>query len=194
MFRPPRLALFGGTFDPIHLGHLEIATKAQAALQLDQVIFLPCRQSPHKSSTPGATDEDRAEMIQLATRNLPWARVSDYELSKPPPSYTWKTVRHLKSTFPKGTRLFLIVGLDQWSSLPKWAHPERLAKDVEFIVIGRNGFPEPRPGYRAHFLRGNHPASSSQIRTDLSTGKKPRWLPGKIRTYLAQKGLYSDIA
>jgi len=191
---PPRLAIFGGTFDPIHEGHLEIASKAQRALQLDRVIFLPCRQSPHKTGTPGASDQERLEMIKIATRDLPWAKVCDYELTKPPPSYTWKTVRELKLTLPVNSRLFLILGLDQWHALPRWKYPERLAGDLEFIVVGRDGSPSPRAGYQAHFLAGNHPASSSQIREDLTKGVLPRWLPKKIRTYLTKKGLYSNIA
>ena len=194
MSRPSRVAIFGGTFDPIHLGHLEIANKARTALQLDRVIFLPCRQSPHKSSAPGASDEQRLEMIQLVSKDYPWAEVSDHELSQAPPSYTWESVRHFKSTLPESTRLFLILGLDQWTSLPTWAHPERIARDVELIVVGRNGTPSPREGYQAHFLPGNHPASSSEIRSALASGEDPKWLPGKIRTFLSENGLYSDIA
>ena len=135
MSLPPRLAFFGGTFDPIHLGHLEIARKAQLALELDQVIFLPCRQSPHKTDSPGASDQERLEMIKIAIQDIPWAHVSDIELEKPPPSYTWETLREFKNTFRGDCRLFLILGLDQWNSLPRWKHPERLAEDVEFIVI-----------------------------------------------------------
>lgn len=194
MSLPPRLAFFGGTFDPIHLGHLEIARKAQFALQLDQVIFLPCRQSPHKTDTPSASDQERLEMIKIAIQDIHWAHVSDFELKKPPPSYTWETLREFKNTFRDDSRLFLILGLDQWNSLPRWKHPERLAEDVEFIVIGRDGHPDSRPDYRAHFIEGDHPASSSQIREDISSAISPRWLPKKIRTYLAQKGLYSNIA
>lgn len=194
MSLPPRLAFFGGTFDPIHLGHLEIARKAQFALQLDQVIFLPCRQSPHKTDIPGASDQERLEMIKIAIQDIHWAHVSDFELKKPPPSYTWETLREFKNTFRDDSRLFLILGLDQWNSLPRWKHPERFAEDVEFIVIGRDGHPESHPDYRAHFIEGDHPASSSQIREDISSAIPPRWLPKKIRTYLAQKGLYSNIA
>ncbi len=194
MSSPPRLAFFGGTFDPIHLGHLEIAREARAALQLDQVIFLPCRQSPHKTTKPGASDQERLEMIQMATRDLPWAKVSSHELEKPPPSYTSQTVQELRATLPINSRIFLILGLDQWESLPKWHQPERLARELEFIVIGRNGQATPRAGYRAHFLHGDHPASSSEIRADLAQGRQARWLPEKVRTFLTKKGLYSDIA
>ena len=83
MSAPFRIALFGGTFDPIHEGHLEIAEKAHTALSLDQVLFLPCRQSPHKKSGPLASEEDRLQMIKLATQELDWASVSDFELQPP---------------------------------------------------------------------------------------------------------------
>lgn len=78
------IAFFGGTFDPIHEGHLDVARKAVDALKLDHVIFIPCRRSPHKSEAPGASDDARLQMLKLATAELPWAMVDDYELRKPP--------------------------------------------------------------------------------------------------------------
>jgi len=188
-----RVAFFGGTFDPVHLGHLEIATKAKRALQLDELVFLPCKQSPHKDTRPTADDESRLRFLTLATQDLTWARVSDFELRSPPPSYTWKTLSTLIPAYHQKCRPFLLIGLDQWESLPRWAEPEMLAEMVEFIVVGRDGCPTPRPGYRAHFLRGDHPASSSAIRQALAEGASPEsqlWLPQKIRTDLASSGLY----
>lgn len=187
----PRIGLFGGTFDPIHEGHLEIARKALAELNLDRLILIPCRQSPHKTGKPGASDEDRLEMLRLVTSSDPRLAVDPLELERPPPSYTWSTVRELKKQFPSGSQLFLLIGLDQWESLPRWAHPERLADDVEFIVVGRNGFPAPRPGYNAHFLEGNHPASSTLIRKSLAAGKPPEWIPDSVLAFINEKGLYS---
>jgi len=191
MSRPLRIGFFGGTFDPIHEGHLEIASKAVRALQLDKLIFLPCRRSPHKSAAPGASDHDRLQILKLATAGYPTFCVDPFELERPPPSYTWQTVRELKRHFPTGTRFFLLIGLDQWNALPRWQHPERLAEDVEFIVVGRNGNPSIRDHHRVHFLKGNHPASASAIRGDLATGRPPKWLPAPVLEFIQKKGLYS---
>jgi len=187
---PPRIAFFGGTFDPIHEGHLEVAEKAKTALQLDQVLFLPCRQSPHKKKQPQASDQQRLEMIEIATSGLPWAEVSDYDLANPPPSYTWKTIKHFQSDLPSNAQLFLILGLDQWKSLPQWKHPERIAQMAEFIVIGRDGNPESRSGYTAHFLPGNHPASATQIRNSLAHTQDASWLPQLVFNYIRDHQLY----
>lgn len=187
------IAFFGGTFDPIHLGHLEVAIKARESFELDEVIFLPCRRSPHKTEAPGASDADRLEMLKRATAGQPGLSVDDYELTLPPPSYTWKTIRTLKDRHPAGTRVFLLIGLDQWEALPRWRHPERLAEDLEFIVVGRDGYPEPRKGYRAHFLKGDHPASATVIRAELAAGKSSRWLPDPVSDYIRAKALYSQI-
>ena len=187
-----KIALFGGTFDPVHEGHLEIATKAVNRLGLDRVIFIPCRRSPHKTDLPGASDSDRLSMLELATAPLPWAVVEDYELQKPPPSFTWETVRHFTEELPPKTRLFLLIGFDQWKSLPNWKNIEALATDVEFIVVGRSQQARPREGYQAHFIEGNHPASASQIRENLALGKAPRWLSTQVSDYIAEKNLYSQ--
>ncbi|MEJ6580583.1 MAG: nicotinate (nicotinamide) nucleotide adenylyltransferase [Akkermansiaceae bacterium] len=188
---PLRIGFFGGTFDPVHDGHLEIGAKAVRALQLDTLIFLPCRRSPHKSSDPGASDQDRLEMLNLATSGDSLFRVDPFELERPPPSYTWQTIRKLKPHFPANTRFYLLIGLDQWEDLPKWQHPEKLAEDLEFIVVGRNGNPSQRDPFRAHFLKGDHPASASQIRNDLASGHPPKWLPQSVLDYIQKKGLYS---
>lgn len=189
---PRNIAFFGGTFDPVHEGHLEIAEKAVLALQLDQVVIIPCRRSPHKTEKPGASDADRLKMLQLATAHLPWAMVDDYELQKPPPSYTWETVRHFQSKFPFNPRLFLLIGFDQWETLPRWKNIAALAQDVEFIVVGRGKQPSPRDGYRAHFIEGDHPASASQIREKLCSGHLPKWLPEPVSAYISKKALYSN--
>lgn len=188
-----KIALFGGTFDPVHQGHLEIVTRARHDMNLDQVIFLPCRRSPHKETGPIATDQERLEMLKLATSNLPWAEVSDFEFHRPAPSYTWQTIEALKPSFTKNSELFLIIGLDQWQALPRWENPEKLTAAVIFLVFGRNGEPLPRKGYRAHFFKSDHPASSSQIRQNLASEQPHQWLPEAVSAYLAKKPLYSGI-
>ena len=171
MSEPRRIALFGGTFDPIHLGHVEIARRAKDLLELDEVRFLPCHTSPHKVGVASAPAADRLEMARLATRDLPWAVVDDFDLSRPPPSYSFETAEEMARRFP-GARLFWLMGADQWRALPRWKELARLADLVEFIVFARDGEPEPYPGWIMHFLKGTtHPASATAIRQALAEGR-----------------------
>ncbi|MEM1085426.1 MAG: nicotinate (nicotinamide) nucleotide adenylyltransferase [Verrucomicrobiota bacterium] len=187
-----RIALFGGTFDPVHLGHLRIAELAKNGLHLDQVRFLPCRISPHKTDRPPTSADHRLEMLRLALAETPWAVADDYELRIPPPSYSYLTAEAMRQRHPEA-RLFWLMGLDQWEALPGWREPERLAAVVEFIVFDRDGRPNPRPGMTLHHLQGNHPASASEIRESCRDGQlRTDWLPSPLATYIEQQGLYSD--
>lgn len=172
MSPPARLALFGGTFDPVHDGHLAIASEAKRAAGLDQILFLPARQSPHKSGRRlHATDDQRLEMLRLATREMDWAEVSDWEIRQPPPSYSWRTALHFRAIYPECS-LYWILGADQWAVIEEWAEPESLRSTLEFIVFPRPPLPTPlpRPGWRARFLNTVHPASATDIRAELSRG------------------------
>jgi nicotinate-nucleotide adenylyltransferase len=188
---PRRIALFGGTFDPIHRGHLEIASRAREAMALDEVRFLPCRTSPHKVGVASAPAEDRLEMVRLATRRLPWATVDDFDLINPPPSYSYLTAEEMTRRFP-GARLFWIMGADQWRALPIWKHPDRLAELVEFIVFSRDGAPGPHPGWRMHHLPGTHPASATAIRRELAAGgSADLWLTPEVADFIRGRRLYN---
>ena len=189
MSKPLRIALFGGSFDPVHLGHVHIARAAVEALDLNLVLFIPCRQSPHKARGTVASESDRLEMLELATAGLPWARVSDIETYLPPPSYTWITAETMDEIFPED-RLFWLMGEDQWQVVETWARPDRLAELVEFIVHSRGGHPAPKPGFRAHFIRGDHPASASAIRRDAPHRLHSEWLHPDVASYIADRGLY----
>jgi nicotinate-nucleotide adenylyltransferase len=187
---PRKIALFGGTFDPVHLGHLHLATQARESLKLDEVRFLPCRISPHKTGSQPASGEDRCEMLRLATEDLPWAVVDDFELQQPGPSYSYQTAEAMATRFP-GARLFWIMGGDQWESLPRWKNPERLAELVEFIVLARGKIPEPREGCRLHFVHGQHPASATEIRGTFAGGKSTHpWLDTRVADWIDRHSLY----
>lgn len=189
---PDRIGLFGGTFDPVHHGHLEIAARARDALELTQVRFLPCRVSPHKTDRPPASGEDRLAMLRLATSALPWAVVDDFELHAPGPSYSYLTAEEMQLRHPDA-RLFWILGRDQWNALSRWRHPDRLAARVEFIVFDRDGIPAPRPGWTMHPVPGSHPASSTAIREALrSTYAMPNWLDPRVADYIRRHHLYRD--
>jgi nicotinate-nucleotide adenylyltransferase len=188
---PRKIGIFGGTFDPVHLGHVHLATLAKEALDLDQVRFLPCQVSPHKSGTAPVSGEDRGEMLRLATAELPWAVVDDFELKKDGPSYSYETAEAMVERFPKA-RLFWIMGGDQWDALPRWSHPERLATVVEFAVLARGETPQPRDGYRMHVIQGDHPASATRIRKSLSMRLTPSWLNQETAGYIESRRLYQE--
>ena len=91
-------------------------------------------------------------MLRLATASEPRFEVDDFELTQPPPSYTWMTIRKMKAQLPPHSELFLLIGLDQWQHIESWQHPSRLAEDVTFLVVGRNGHPQQKAGFRALFF------------------------------------------
>jgi nicotinate-nucleotide adenylyltransferase len=190
MQSPRKIALFGGTFDPVHLGHLHLAETAKGMLALDEVRFIPCRISPHKQDTNPTSAEDRMEMLRLATVGLPWAAVDDCELRREGPSYSWQTAEEMAARFPEA-RLFWIMGGDQWDALPKWDRPEHLAELVEFIVFTRGDQLKPRDGFVIHALEGGHPASATKIREAFARGETSHmWLPEAVNRLIRDRRLY----
>ena len=186
-----RIALFGGTFDPVHAGHLFIARSAFKQCALDQVIFLPCRHSPHKSSATTATVNQRLEMLRLATSGTPWMSVDDFDAFGSEPPYSYLTAGHFAEQFPEAS-LFWIMGFDQWNALPRWKHPEILARYVTFLVFARNECPEEKTGYRMIALQGTHPASASALRCVNSPDHlKMEWLQADVLHYIKTSGLYA---
>ena len=188
MKMPQRVCLFGGTFDPIHLGHTHIAEAAVEAMRLDLVVFLPCKQSPHKTGQHHAEEHHRLNMCQLATEKTPWARVDDHDLTITP-SYSWITAEAMHTRFPDA-RLFWLMGTDQWQALPHWNRPEHLASLVEFIVFARGDEPKPRKGFRMHPISGSHPASATAIRNSPSSPLHSSWLAPAVADYLHRHQLY----
>lgn len=188
-----RIALFGGTFDPVHLGHVHLAELARKTLALDEVRFLPCRISPHKTGSAPTEASDRVEMLRLATADLPWAVVDDFEIRREGPSFSWQTAESMAERFPEA-RLFWIMGSDQWDVLHTWAHPERLAACVEFIVFARGNPPKPRAGHVFHIVDGEHPASATAIREAIARGETTHpWLHPDVAQWIKQRGLYRSL-
>lgn len=193
MAEPRKVALFGGTFDPVHLGHVHLAGLAQAALALDEVRFLPCRLSPHKTGSEPTPAADRLAMLRLATVDLPWAVVDDFETRREGPSFSYQTVEAMRAARP-GVRWFWIMGGDQWRALPQWRHPERLAAVVEFIVLARGGeSPPPRDGYPLHVVAGGHPASATAIREAFRRGGTTHpWVAPAVAEWIVAHHLYRN--
>ena len=185
-----RVCLFGGSFDPVHAGHLAIAAAARRACDLHRVVFLPAARSPFKAEGSLLfADADRLAMLRVATSGLPWAEVSELDMRLPAPSWSWRVAEAWQAAHPD-QELYWLLGTDQWELLHLWARPERLAELVTFIVYYRGGKePEPRAGVRAVFLPGAvHPASSSAIRAHLTAGAEvPHgWLAPRVEQLARQ--------
>ena len=185
-----RIALFGGTFDPVHDGHVFVAERAQGACQLDRVIFVPCWQSPHKPEQSAAAAEHRINMIELATADLAWVDVSDWEIQRPEPSVSWQTACHFREVYPDA-KLYWLLGVDQWKVLETWSHPEVLAELLTFIVFGRDGdLPQPKDGFRHVFVPGMLEVSSTEIRATIDKGITPANIAPQVLEYAIEHGLY----
>ncbi len=185
-----RIALFGGTFDPVHLGHLHVASAAMMLMDLDQVRFIPCHISPHKKNRPPTSAEHRLEMLRIATASTPWAVIDSIEIDQGGISYSIDTVQKIYEKIG-GCELFWILGNDQWEALPKWKNSKELAKLVEFIVVARHGKPMPRTGYRLHVIHSEHPASSQEIRRCYSQGAVSHpWLTDELSSFIEEQRLY----
>lgn len=132
-----RIGLFGGTFNPIHRGHIEVALRVKKAYTLDKIWFVPSALPPHKQLGDIVDVEDRLEMIQQALRPYPDFQVSDVELKRPGPSYTIDTVRYFKRFIDDKSSLFLLLGLDAFLDIDTWRSYLDLFLLVPFIVIVR---------------------------------------------------------
>jgi nicotinate-nucleotide adenylyltransferase len=132
-----RIGLFGGTFNPIHRGHIWAASEVKKGFNLDQVFLIPAALPPHK--TPGAVvnADNRLEMIHLAISDLPGIMVSDVELNRPGPSYTIDTVYHFKDTLADDSQIYLIMGLDAFLEINTWKSYTELLEQIAFIVMAR---------------------------------------------------------
>ena len=188
---PERIALFGGSFDPPHCGHLAIAQAAVEQCGLQRVIFIPCQESPLKGKPSVASGTDRMAMLRLAIDCLPWASVSDEELSRPGPSYSWQTAEHFANTHPDAM-LHWLMGVDQWAALDRWARPDILRERLTFIVFARDGAqPAARGGWRPVFLSGEFPGSSTEARRRLAAGESTAGLvPAEVSEYAISARLY----
>ncbi len=131
-----RIALFGGSFDPIHCEHLRLAEAAQKQLGLDKVVFLPSYRAPHKAFGAAASAEDRLALCRIACRGLPFAEVSDLEIAAQGTSYTYLTCRAFAEKYPSA-RLFFLVGADMLENFFFWKEPEEILRHVTLVACGR---------------------------------------------------------
>jgi nicotinate-nucleotide adenylyltransferase len=185
-----KLGLFGGTFDPPHLGHLILARDAREALGLDSVVWIPARRSPLKTGADTSSAPARLSLVEAAVRGAEGFEVWSGELDRPAPSYTVDTVRHFRSTFPEA-ELYLLLGTDQWSQFTRWHRPDEIAACAHLVVLHRGGAAGAAGGSDApdgagpeagdpfpctHLAARRIDVSSTEIRDRVRAGRSIRYL------------------
>lgn len=187
-----RIGILGGTFNPVHNGHLYIAGQALKRLALDKVIFIPTFIPPHKNIKERINPVDRLHMLKGAIRGKRRFSVSLYEMRKKGTSYSIRTVKYLKKRYGKNTKLFFLMGADSASGLGKWKDAFKLLRLLQFVVVPRKGFKinVAFPGVRALMLPKKD-ISSIKIRKLVSSGRSiKRLVPACVRKYIKRKKLY----
>jgi nicotinate-nucleotide adenylyltransferase len=188
-----RIGLFGGSFDPVHLGHLLVAQAACEELALDRLFFIPAAQSPFKPATEPASAALRLQMLRLALAGKSDYEIDEQEIQRGGVSFSIDTVRDFTRRFP-GSELFYLIGADHVPTLPKWREADELARLVQFVVIPRPGeIPAPPPPSFRIQLLGGWPLklSSSQLRARVKAGLPVDHLaPFGVAEVIREAGLY----
>lgn len=198
-----RLGVLGGTFDPIHFGHLVAAEAAAEVLDLDRVLFVPCGRPPHRPAGQTTPAEHRYLMTVLATAGNPRFRVSRMELDRPGPSYTVDTLEELRAELGPDVALIFIVGADAFLGMDRWKDRERILELAEVAVVSRPGWNDGAVEARLQAMPAHLAArvrhldidplniSARELRRRLSQGRSVRYLlPQQVLDYIQQHGLY----
>lgn len=191
-----RIGVFGGTFDPPHLGHLIVATDVVAALDLDGVLWVPAGEPPHKRDASVSPAEVRLEMTRAAVGGDPRFEVSDIEVRRRGPSYTVDTLRDLRAGQPK-SELHLLLGMDQLAVFHTWRAPEEVARLARLVVMERSGSPvgrtPPLPGLRWERVSVTRiDISSTDVRERVARGEDARYrVTEDVRRMIEDHGLYT---
>ena len=190
-----RIGILGGTFNPIHIGHLTIAQMVHEQLKLDKVIFVPSNLPPHKSSKNVASSKDRFHMITLAIKGNARFKVSDFEIKKAGKSYSIETVSYFRDCFPAGTKCFFIIGNDLLPALPTWRQVNKILKIVTFVSVNRPGFKEKKSRIKVKSITvPGLQTSSSYVRQRITSEKTVKYLvPDDVLRYIQQKKLYKKM-
>jgi nicotinate-nucleotide adenylyltransferase len=212
-----RIALYGGTFDPVHTGHLEIARRVSELFEIEKLLFIPAQMAPHKIGRPVTEPIHRYAMLALATQNDPKLSISTFELDAPDRRYTVNTIDHFQRLLGDECELFFIMGADSWSEITTWREWERLLTMTNHIVVTRPGF-EPATAHvgriaeRVVDLRSGkgavgekgifftdvvmNDASATNIRLLASEGRTEElggMVPGAVLEYIKKYGIYREL-
>lgn len=194
-----RIGILGGVFNPIHYGHLVIASEAKDKLNLDKVIFVPTGKAPHKK-VKGATPEERYQMVSLAIKGNSSFEVSPIEIEKSNlasrPTFTLETIREFIKIYNKA-KIYFIVGLNEMLKISTWKEPKKLLELCKFVVVTRPGYEssklDKRIASKVMILQvPGLEISASDIRKRIKTGRPIRYLlPPSVEEYIRKKRLYS---
>lgn len=189
-----RVALFGGSFNPIHLGHLALAREVVSRGLADETWLIVSPHNPLKPSADLLDETLRFEMARIATADQPAVRASDFEFSLPRPSFTWRTLEALRLSHPD-TQFALLVGADNWACFNRWAHYEEILQSTPIIIYPREGYEIEEINLPAGVTLLNperlYPFSSTDIRRAFREGADvSRMLPPAVEAFIRRRGLY----
>ncbi|MBU0469392.1 MAG: nicotinate-nucleotide adenylyltransferase [Candidatus Omnitrophica bacterium] len=187
-----RIGILGGTFNPVHIGHLAIAQRARENLDLEKVFFVPSNLPPHKSSKNVLPPAQRYRMVQMAIEGNPYFDISDFEIKREGRSYSIDTVEHFYKLYLEKAKLYFIIGEDSFSTLDTWKHIEDIVKLADFVVVNRPGFNVEDSKIKVKTIdMPGLDISSSGVRKCLRLGKTVKYLlPEKVLKYIKRKKLY----
>ncbi len=198
-----RVGVFGGTFDPIHLGHLAVARSIQSTLSLDKVIFVPAGQPWLKADTPVSPAKDRVEMVRLAIARRRVFEISEVEANRPGPSYSVDTMEGLQRQLGSDAVLFFLLGSDALMDIAKWKEPRRLIQICQLVAFARPGIGLPTmaaleaavPGVSQRVIFVEVPQvniRATDIRSRIAEGRSiSRLVPRAVERYILEHGLYN---
>lgn len=183
-----KIGIYGGTFDPIHHGHLILAREARERLELQTIIFVPAAVSPFKN-TPSGSPADRLAMLQAAIAGESGFTIDEFELHRPPPSYTIDTVESIR-TRESDAELFYLIGQDNVVGLTKWHRFGDLEKIVQFVVLDRTG---ELSGHSYHVVQRKIDISATEIRNRVASNRSIRYLvPESVNEIIKSRRLYQE--
>ena len=190
--------MYGGTFDPVHVGHLEIARRVSQLFEIEKVLFIPAQLAPHKVARDVTEPIHRYAMLALATQNDPQLLISTFELDAPDRRYTVDTVAHFQRALSDSTELFFIMGADSWAEITTWREWERLLTMINFIVATRPGY-EPGTAHASNIFFTDvvmNDASATNIRRLAREGRFDELtdlLPGPVLEYIKKYEIYREL-
>jgi len=189
-----RVGILGGTFNPVHIGHLAIAQTAADKMDLEKVIFVPCNIPPHKNPGHVASARDRYNMVRLAIKGNALFALSDFEIKKPGTSYTIDTLRYFQGIYRSDAKLFFVIGGDTLTQLKKWRFIGDVLKIATFIVVNRPGrFRKTSNIPHCSVSMPGIDISSSYVRQCIVQGRTIKYfVPENVSGYIQKKKLYQN--
>jgi nicotinate-nucleotide adenylyltransferase len=190
-----RIGVLGGTFNPIHVGHLAMAQMALERMHLTKVVFVPAYIPPHKNPGVVAPAKHRYQMVKLAIEGNASFEISDFEISKEGKSYTVDTMNYFYRFYPQDTKLYFVIGGDALGDLRSWRYIDDILKISEFIVVNRPGYIKKSGDVKHHsVIMPGIDISSSYVRIRLFQNRTIRYfVPDKVLEYISQNKLYQGV-